>query len=65
MKGLRATLFISMLLLLGAVIAAPAVADAPPTPVEPVQLALGDSWAFGFGATRRVRRATSLSSKKP
>jgi lysophospholipase L1-like esterase len=47
MKGLVRTLFVSALLLFGAVSASPAAAD---DPVEPMQLGLGDSWAFGFGA---------------
>jgi lysophospholipase L1-like esterase len=51
MKGLVRTLLISVLLLSGAVTASPAAADPPATPVAPVQLALGDSWAFGFGAS--------------
>lgn len=52
MKGLVRTLFVSVLLFLGGVAAVPAAsADPLPTPAAPVQLALGDSWAFGFGAT--------------
>ena len=46
MKGLVRTLFVSSLLLFGAFTASPAAAA---DPVEPLQLALGDSWAFGFG----------------
>jgi hypothetical protein len=50
MKGLVRTLFVSTVLLLGAVTASPAAADdTATTPGAPVQLALGDSWAFGFG----------------
>jgi hypothetical protein len=51
MKGLLRVLFISVLLLFGALTASPATADPPTTPVAPVQLALGDSWAAGFGDT--------------
>jgi lysophospholipase L1-like esterase len=52
MKGLVRSLLILVLLLFGAVTAAPAAAqDAPTTPVAPLQLSLGDSWAFGFGAS--------------
>jgi lysophospholipase L1-like esterase len=52
MKSLVRTLFVSSLLLVGAFTASPAAADNPPTTeVAPLQLALGDSWAFGFGAT--------------
>jgi GDSL-like Lipase/Acylhydrolase family len=47
MKGLVRTLFVSALLLLGAFTASPAAADDPPAPL---QLGLGDSWAYGFGA---------------
>ena len=51
MKILLRTLFISMLLLLGAVAASSAAAAPPESkPVAPLQLGLGDSWAFGFGA---------------
>lgn len=50
MKGLVRTLSVVALLLLGAFTASPAAADPPtPTPGLPLQLALGDSWAFGFG----------------
>lgn len=48
MKGLVRTLFVSSLLLFGAFTASPAAADDPPAPL---QLGLGDSWAFGFGDT--------------
>jgi lysophospholipase L1-like esterase len=52
MKGLVRTLFVSSLLLFGAFTASPAAADNPPTTSgAPLYLALGDSWAFGFGAT--------------
>jgi lysophospholipase L1-like esterase len=53
MKGLVRALVISALLLLGAVAAPPGAADNPhtTTPGLPVQLGLGDSWAFGFGDT--------------
>jgi lysophospholipase L1-like esterase len=52
MKGLVRTLFVSALLLFGAATASPAAADNPPTTSgAPLYLALGDSWAFGFGAT--------------
>ncbi|HEY6672604.1 MAG TPA: SGNH/GDSL hydrolase family protein [Solirubrobacterales bacterium] len=51
MKGLLRVLFISVLLLFGAFTASPATADPPTTPVAPVQLALGDSWAAGTRAT--------------
>jgi lysophospholipase L1-like esterase len=50
-KGLARTLLISVLVSFGALTPSPAAADPPPTPVEPLQLSLGDSWAFGFGAT--------------
>jgi hypothetical protein len=49
MKGLVRTLFVSALLLFGAFTAAPAAAEDPPAPL---QLGLGDSWAFGFGDTQ-------------
>ncbi len=44
--------FISVLLMLGALIvtASPAAANGHPAK-RPLQLSLGDSWAFGFGAT--------------
>ncbi|MGH2992593.1 MAG: SGNH/GDSL hydrolase family protein [Solirubrobacterales bacterium] len=43
---------VTMALLVAAVSAAPAAAAKPDTvPGQPVQLSLGDSWAFGFGAT--------------
>jgi lysophospholipase L1-like esterase len=48
MKGLVRTLFVSALLLFGAFTAS-APADDPPAPL---QLGLGDSWAFGFGDTQ-------------
>jgi lysophospholipase L1-like esterase len=48
-KGLMRTLFVSALLVLGVATASPAAADPPERPA-PVQLGLGDSWAFGFGA---------------
>lgn len=41
----RLAALVTMLLAVGAVAAAPAMAS------KPVQLSLGDSWAFGFGAT--------------
>jgi lysophospholipase L1-like esterase len=47
MKGLMRALLISMLVLFGAIAAPAAAAE---TPVEPVQLSLGDSWAAGAGA---------------
>jgi hypothetical protein len=50
MKGFARTLIIAAVSL-GAVGAAPGAADPPPAPVEPLQLSLGDSWAFGFGGT--------------
>jgi lysophospholipase L1-like esterase len=55
MNGLTRKLCICALLLFGTV-SAPAVAadDHPTTPVAPVELSLGDSWAFGFGATPRT-----------
>jgi lysophospholipase L1-like esterase len=44
-------LVLSTLLLFGVAIAGPAVAAQPDAkPVAPLQLSLGDSWAFGFGA---------------
>jgi lysophospholipase L1-like esterase len=52
MKGLVRTLSVSALLLFGAAAASPAAADnSPTTSGAPLYLALGDSWAFGFGAT--------------
>ena len=51
MKGLVRGLVISSLLLFGAATASPAAADKPPTTSgAPLYLALGDSWAAGFGA---------------
>lgn len=50
MKGIARTLIIAAVSL-GTVAAAPAAADPPPTPVAPLHLGLGDSWAFGFGAS--------------
>jgi lysophospholipase L1-like esterase len=54
MKGLVRTLFVSMLLLVGAATASPAAADNPhtTTPGLPLQLALGDSWPAGAGASK-------------
>jgi lysophospholipase L1-like esterase len=49
MKGLVRTLFVSALLLFGlfgAFTASPAAGNSP----APLQLGLGDSWAYGFGA---------------
>jgi hypothetical protein len=52
MKSLVHSRFLSALLLLGALTApSAAAADPPTTPVAPLQLALGDSWAAGFGDT--------------
>jgi lysophospholipase L1-like esterase len=52
MKGLVRALLVSSLLLFGAFTASPAAADNPPTtPVAPVELSLGDSWAAGTRAT--------------
>jgi lysophospholipase L1-like esterase len=52
MKVRRRILFIAVLLMAGAlaVTASPAAAKDHPTK-RPLQLSLGDSWAFGFGAT--------------
>ena len=51
-KGFARALLISICLLLGGATAAPgAAAQTDTTPVAPLQLSLGDSWAFGFGAT--------------
>jgi lysophospholipase L1-like esterase len=52
MKGLIRVLCLCVPLAVGTISAAPAAADDPPaTPVAPLELSLGDSWAFGFGAT--------------
>ena len=52
MKGLIRMLCVCVPLTVGTVSAAPAAADEPPaTPVAPLELSLGDSWAFGFGST--------------
>jgi lysophospholipase L1-like esterase len=54
MKGLVRTLLISGLLAVGAlaVAASPAATkEHPKKRVAPLELSLGDSWAFGFGAT--------------
>jgi lysophospholipase L1-like esterase len=52
MKGFVRALLVSLPLLLGAAVASPAVAQDPAAePVAPVQLALGDSWAAGVGAS--------------
>jgi lysophospholipase L1-like esterase len=45
LRSTRLVALLSILLLAGAVAASPAAAS------KPVQLSLGDSWAFGFGAT--------------
>jgi lysophospholipase L1-like esterase len=48
----RIAVLVSMLLLAGIATASPAAAASPSTVAGlPVQLSLGDSWAFGFGAT--------------
>lgn len=50
-RSMRVIMLVSMLPLVGAGIASPATAAKPATvPGLPVQLSLGDSWAFGFGA---------------
>jgi lysophospholipase L1-like esterase len=49
MTGLVRALVISALLLFGAATASPAAADNART-TAPLELSLGDSWAFGFGA---------------
>jgi hypothetical protein len=50
-RCMRSITLVSMLLLIGVATASPAVAAKPGTvPGLPVQLSLGDSWAFGFGA---------------
>lgn len=47
----RALIISSLLVLVGVIAAAPAAAKpGKDTPVKPMQLSLGDSWAFGFGA---------------
>ncbi len=52
MNGLFRTLVVAGLLAFGALAATPAAAEPPSeTPVAPLQLSLGDSWAFGFGAS--------------
>ena len=51
MNGLMRVLFCSIALLVSAAIAAPAASAKPKKPVHPLQLSLGDSWAFGFGAS--------------
>jgi lysophospholipase L1-like esterase len=52
MKGFVRALLLSVCLLLGTAAATPAAAARPDTkPVAPFQVSLGDSWAFGFGAT--------------
>jgi lysophospholipase L1-like esterase len=52
MTGRLRTLFISVLLMLGVLIATASPAAAKDHPAKrPLQLSLGDSWAFGFGAT--------------
>jgi lysophospholipase L1-like esterase len=51
MKGLVRTLVFAVVLSLWLIAASPAPADPPEKPVAPLQLSLGDSWAFGFGAT--------------
>ena len=45
LRSTRLVALLSIMLLAGAVAASPAAAS------KPVQLSLGDSWAFGFGAT--------------
>jgi lysophospholipase L1-like esterase len=50
-RCMRSITLVSMLLLIGVATASPAVAAKRGTvPGLPVQLSLGDSWAFGFGA---------------
>lgn len=57
MKGLARTLLLSVPLLLLALTAPPAMAQQPAdTPTAPVQLALGDSWAAGVGASAPSER---------
>jgi lysophospholipase L1-like esterase len=51
MKGLVRSLVFAVVLSLGLIAASPASAEPPPKAVAPLQLSLGDSWAFGFGAT--------------
>jgi lysophospholipase L1-like esterase len=56
MSGLTRKLCICALLVFGTA-SVPAIAaadDQPTTPVAPLELSLGDSWAFGFGATPRT-----------
>jgi GDSL-like Lipase/Acylhydrolase family len=50
MKGFARALIVAAISLT-AVGAAPAAAESPPTPVAPLQLSLGDSWAAGAGAS--------------
>jgi lysophospholipase L1-like esterase len=50
MKGFARALLISVCLLLGVAAAAPGAAAQSDTTQAPLQLSLGDSWAFGFGA---------------
>jgi lysophospholipase L1-like esterase len=49
-KGFVRALLISVCLLLGVAAAAPGAAAQSDTTQAPIQLSLGDSWAFGFGA---------------
>jgi lysophospholipase L1-like esterase len=52
MKGLIRVLCLCVPLAAGTISAAPAAAGDPPTtPVAPLELSLGDSWAAGVGAT--------------
>jgi lysophospholipase L1-like esterase len=52
MKGLIRVLCLCMPLAVGAISAAPAAADDhPTTPVAPLEVSLGDSWAAGVGAS--------------
>ena len=52
MNGLARNLLLAVPLLLFAVVASPATADQPAdAPTAPLQLALGDSWAAGVGAS--------------
>lgn len=49
-RGRGVAVLISMLLMVGGTVASPAAAKQEQVPGLPVELSLGDSWSFGFGA---------------